>query len=69
MTSVLEREVAAPAQVSDVQAKRKSRRGTETRQRTERRTLRLLPAESVVAEALVEEFDTKSVQALIVERV
>ncbi len=67
MTTVLEREVTAPAQVSDVQAIRKSRQGTETRQRTARKTLRLLPAENVVAEALAEEFDTKSVQALIVD--
>lgn len=67
MTTVLERDVTAPALVSDVRAIRKSRQGTETRQRTERMTLRLLPAENVVAEALVEEFDTKSVQALIVD--
>lgn len=67
MTSVLERGVDDPAQRSDQEVPRKSRQGSETRQRTERKTLRLLPAENVVAEALAKEFDTKTVQALIVD--
>lgn len=46
---------------------RKSRRGTETRQRTERYTLRLLPSEQQVAEALADEFEKSSVQALLLD--
>lgn len=46
---------------------RKSRRGTETRRRTKHMTLRLLPQEQEVAEAVASQFDMKSVQALIVD--
>lgn len=46
---------------------RKIRRGTETRQRTERYTLRLLPSEQQVAEALAGEFEKSSVQALLLD--
>lgn len=55
-----------PADISD-DAPRKSRRGTETRKRTERMTLRLLPAEQEVAEFVAAEFDMPSVQAMIVD--
>jgi hypothetical protein len=46
---------------------RKSRRGSETRQRTERMTLRLLPKEQQVAQALADQFDKSSVQALLLD--
>lgn len=48
---------------------RKSRRGTETRQRTERMTLRLLPQERQVADFIAEEFGMSSVQALILDAI
>lgn len=53
--------------VDDDAAPRKSRRGSETRKRTERMTLRLLPQEQEVAEVVAAEFDMPSVQALIVD--
>lgn len=58
---------ATPASVADDSAPRKSRRGTETRRRTKHMTLRLLPQEQEVAQAVASEFDMTSVQALIVE--
>ncbi len=48
-------------------AARKSRRGTETRQRTKNLMLRLLPQEQEVAAVVASQFDMKSVQALIVD--
>lgn len=48
-------------------APRKSRSGSETRQRTERMTLRLLPQEHQVAQSVADEFGMPSVQALIVD--
>lgn len=48
-------------------APRKSRRGSETRQRTERMTLRLLPEQQKVAQALATELEKSSVQALILD--
>lgn len=46
---------------------KRRRRGTETRRRTERVALRLLPAEGEALRALVREHGHRSVQALILD--
>lgn len=56
-----------PATATDDPAPRKSRRGTETRRRSEHMTLRLLPQEKDVAQVVAAEFDMPSIQALIVD--
>ena len=49
------------------EAPRKGRSGSETRKRTERMTLRLLPQEQQVVQLVADEFGMPSIQALIVD--
>ncbi|MBU8820883.1 hypothetical protein KL864_34010 [Mycolicibacterium goodii] len=67
MTVALEREASTSSDSAGGRSARKRRQGSETRRRTARVALRLLPTEHGVAEALAEEFDTKSIQGFIVD--
>ncbi|MCH9737051.1 MAG: hypothetical protein K0U78_21280 [Actinomycetia bacterium] len=64
MTSGLD---TRPTEVGADLAPRKSRRGTETRRRSERLNLSLLPTEKNAAKDVADEFDMPSIQALIVD--